>query len=113
MSAINKIKIAWKNRKKIWEGFWASVFPNEYIEFVAAERLKICRSNVCGFHDPLGISEAAYVKNFEACGKCGCKMSFKVRSLSSACPLDKPFWTAKLTEQEEDNFRNKVGINNE
>ena len=114
---MQKLSKAWKNRKKIWEGMWNSWFPNSYVEGIAKERLQICRSNICGFHDKDGISEAAYVKGAESCSSCGCKLSFAVRSLSKECGIVEkglpPLWESKMSQEEEDSFREKTGIKNE
>jgi len=40
------------------------------------------------------------------CGECGCSMGFKLRSLSSSCPIDK--WEAVLTEEEEDELNKNI-----
>lgn len=114
---MRKIKIAWKNRKKIIEGIWNNYFPNAYVERVAEKRLKICRSNMCGYYDKWGESEAAFIKGFEACASCGCKLSYATRSLSKECGISEkglpPLWGSEMNEQEEDEFRNKVGLKNE
>jgi hypothetical protein len=41
-------------------------------------------------------------------GGCGCSLEFKTRSLSSECPLGK--WKAELTEEEENQLKQKLGI---
>jgi hypothetical protein len=98
----------WKKRGKILEGITNALFKKEDVEVVAEERLAICRSNVCGFHDPHGRSEAAVVKGAESCGSCGCKLSWKVRALSDACP--EGFWEAVLTETEEAVLREQLDM---
>ena len=40
------------------------------------------------------------------CSECGCSMGFKLRSLSSSCPIDK--WKAVLTEEEEDELNKNI-----
>lgn len=113
---LSKIKYVWKNRKKIWEGIWNSWFPNLYVEKIAKERSKICQSNVCGVYDKYGTFEATFIKNSSACGGCGCSERYKTRSLSSWCYLKdigkEPLWDAVMTEKEEDEFRQKTGIEN-
>jgi hypothetical protein len=103
----NAIEI-WKNRNKILEGLRNSVFKRDDVELIANERIAICRSNECGFHDPNGISEAAVAKGKESCGSCGCKLSWKTRSLSSNCPINS--WEAILSETEEAALNNNLGI---
>lgn len=113
----DKIKIIWKSRSKIFNGIWHSLFPSAYVERVASERLKACRTNTCGFYDKEGVMEKTIVKGSESCGNCGCVLKYKIRSLSSSCPMTelgyKGYWEARMTEFEEDNFRNKTGIKNE
>lgn len=41
-------------------------------------------------------------------GGCGCSLSLKIRSLSSACPKNK--WLAELTQEEEDLLNQKLGL---
>lgn len=114
---MNRLKTIWKNKFKILEGIWNNWFPNNYVEKVAERRLKICRSNLCGYYDEYGTFEAAFVKNSESCGSCGCKLSYAVRSLSKECGLTEkglpPLWDAEMTEKEEEIFRNKTKIKNE
>jgi hypothetical protein len=98
----NIIKI-WKNKGHIYEGIRNSIFKKEDVEDIANERLLICRSNLCGFYDPLGTSEAAVVKGAESCGNCGCKLSYKTRALSSECPIG--LWSSVLTETEESHLK--------
>lgn len=101
----------WKKKGKILEGITNSIFKREDVEHIAQERLKICRSNKCGYHDPHGTSEAAVVKGAESCGSCGCKLSWKTRALSDACPED--YWEAVLTETEEAVLKEKLEIPDE
>ena len=104
MITLQQVKDALKNRAKIWEGLRNKTFKKEHIELIAEERLKICRANMCGYHDPHGTSEQAVAKGFESCGACGCRLDWKTRSLSSNCGLEvlnlEPLWTAYTTEME-------------
>jgi hypothetical protein len=88
------LKEIWKNRKKILEGIKNSVLRDEFVEKVFNERLKICNS--C---DQKG-DKCAVPGTQPCCGECGCSLGFKLRSLSSDCPLDK--WKAVMTQEEED-----------
>jgi len=46
------------------------------------------------------------------CSACGCKLSFKIRSLSSKCAHpDGPKWKALLSQEEEDNLYEKIEYN--
>lgn len=96
----------WKNRKQILEGLKNSVFEKEDVEVIAEERLKICRSNECGFHDPNGTSDKVVVKGKESCGNCGCNLHLKTRCLSCACPINK--WEALLSEEEYQSLYEKL-----
>ena len=40
------------------------------------------------------------------CAQCGCSLGFKLRSLSSSCPLDK--WSAIMSEEEEDKLNQQI-----
>jgi hypothetical protein len=79
---------------------------------IAQERLDICRSNVCGYHDPEGKSEKAVSKGSESCAACGCRLDWKTRSLSSNCGLEvlnmTPLWTAYTTEQDADMIKSQI-----
>lgn len=77
-------------------------------------RLKICKSNVCNYYDPVGKSEKCYVRGEGCCTGCGCKDTFKTSSLSSHCYLkdigQKPLWESVMTEKQEEVFREKTGL---
>jgi hypothetical protein len=96
-----------KNRKQILEGIKNNIFKKEHVEEIAFQRLLICTE--CKHYDIKG--EGCLVKGTAPCcnkntGGCGCSLSIKTRSLSSACPLTTPKWKAVLTEEEE----NKLNI---
>lgn len=101
----------WKKKGQIWEGIKNSVFKREDAEAIADNRLAICRSNACGYHDPEGSSPAAIMKGAESCASCGCKLSWKTRALSDSCPEGS--WKAVLTQTEEALMREKLGIGEE
>lgn len=110
MKTENLIKI-WKKKDQIVEGIKNSIFKKEDVELIANERLSICRTNDCGFYDPLGDSENAVVKGSESCADCGCKLSFKSRALSDECP--NKHWLKEVDESEEVLLKLKLGITNE
>ena len=91
---LEKMQYAWKNRKKILQGFWNKITGQK--KTLAEQRIKICRSNKCGYYDKNGTSEKAFVKGKESCGGCGCLLSSKVASQDSYCYLkdinQKPLW---------------------
>lgn len=101
-----------KNRNKIWEGLRNKIFKQEHIELVSKERLEICRTNTCGYHDPKGESDAAVHKGHESCGACGCRLDLKTRSLSSDCGLKdlgkEPLWIALVSKQDEEMIDSQI-----
>ena len=103
------LKRVWHNKKQILEGIKNSVFKEENIENIAAERMQVCNS--CPLIDREG-SKCAIPGTAPCCGACGCKLSFKVRSLSSECAHpDKPRWNAVLSEADEDKFYQDINYN--
>lgn len=101
----------WNNRKKILEGLSNSVFRKEHVEVIAKERMSICNS--CEFIDHTG--EKCFVPGTQpCCGKCGCKLDWKTRSLSSSCgDEENPKWEALLSEEDEKTVYDKLDIKNE
>lgn len=91
MSTLKKI---WENRAKIIEGITNSIIRDEVIEEIARHRMQLCSN--C----PSKGSDCAVPGTAPCCNECGCSLTFKTRSLSSDCPLDK--WQAIATEEEED-----------
>lgn len=114
---MNRLLKVWKNKWKILEGIRYTWFPNKYVEVIAAKRLEICKTNVCGHYNAAGDKAICYVKGKGCCDLCGCNDNYKTHSLSSACSLKDhgryPLWDAELTEEEEKKFREKTGIKNE
>jgi hypothetical protein len=95
-----KIKKIWIERRLIFQGLWNNMFKKAYIEKIALERLEVCYD--CELIDKVG-TKCLIPGTAPCCGECGCKLSFKSRSLSSECPHpDGPLWKAKLTQEEED-----------
>jgi len=100
---LNKI---WSNRAAILEGIKNSVFKDEHVEQIAAERMSICAE--CPDFDTEG-SECFVPGTHPCCGQCGCSLKFKLRSLSSSCGNEEePRWNALLTQEEEDSFINEI-----
>lgn len=93
----------WKERGKIIEGVKNSMFKQEHIEEIATSRMLICED--CFFIDKEG-SKCYMPGTQPCCGDCGCKLSFKTRSLSSACPKGK--WNAVTSEEEEEAIINSI-----
>lgn len=111
---VQKLKKIWKNRRKIFEGIWASLFPNAFIKLVSKYRFDICKMNACGYYDKLGVSEAVIVKGKPSCAQCGCSLAIKTKSLSSQCALSNigrvPLWSAIMSGEDEDTFKKKHRI---
>lgn len=99
---INPIEL-WKMKGKILEGIKNNIFKKEHVEEIAASRIAIC--NYCPYIDKQG-SKCAMPGTQPCCGECGCKLSWKTRSLSSDCP--KGYWKAILTEDEEEKLDNHL-----
>lgn len=102
---LNPIKI-WKEKGKILEGIKNNIFKKDHIEDIAKERMAICK--ICPHIDHIGKS-CAVPGTQPCCGDCGCKLSWKTRSLSSSCP--KNYWKALLTEDEEDKLEHEINKN--
>ena len=77
---------------------------------MAAERIKICRKNTCGFYDKLGESETVFLKGKEACGLCGCNLEMKCASQDSYCALkdinQDPLWDIREIVEKEKTWLN-------
>lgn len=94
---LNKI---WSNRKQILEGIKNSVFKQDDIEQIAAERMSICQE--CPDFDTKG-DNCLVPGTQPCCSQCGCALEFKLRSLSSGCGNEEePRWHALLSQEEED-----------
>lgn len=103
------LKRVWHNKEKILEGLKNSIFKSEDIEKIAAERMQVCES--CPLIDRTG-DKCVLPGTQPCCGACGCKLSLKVRSLSSQCEDPKgPRWNALLTEQQEDQLHKDLNYN--
>jgi hypothetical protein len=93
----------WKEKGKILEGVKNSIFKQEHIEEIAASRMAICKA--CPLIDNEGTK--CYMAGTQpCCGDCGCKLSFKTRSISSSCPKGK--WDAIASEEEEEAIINSI-----
>jgi hypothetical protein len=104
----NLIKV-WKSKGQIIEGITNNIFKKEDVEDIARIRLNICQG--CKLYDFTG--KGCMVPGTQPCcnqdkGGCGCSLKLKTRSLSSECPTGK--WKAEITEEEEDQLNQKLGI---
>ena len=95
----------WNNRNSILEGIKNNLFKKEHIELVAQDRMKKCSS--CPHLNNTG--EKCLVPGTQpCCGLCGCKLSWKLRSLSEECPdPENKRWEKFLDEHEEYDFLEK------
>lgn len=91
---MGRLSDIWKNRKQILEGIKNATIRNEFVEEIALERNAIC-DQCLSKGDQCAVPGTA-----PCCNECGCSLTFKTRSLSSECPLEK--WKALLSEEEED-----------
>lgn len=95
----------WKEKGNILEGITNSIFSRQDVEIIAQARMNVC--DTCENLDTKG--NACMVPGTQpCCGKCGCKLSWKTRSLASECPIGK--WKAEVTQQEEDMINNQLGL---
>ena len=104
-----KLSQIWNNRTAILEGIKNNAFKNEHVEQIAAERMAICQK--CPSLDTEG-SECMVPGTQPCCGKCGCSLQLKLRSLSSDCgDEENPRWHALLSQEEEDALEIEDGSN--
>lgn len=85
------------NRYKILSGILNILFKKYPTEYIAKDRLNICRSNICGYYDKHGDSDKAIGNcGEESCAACGCILKIKVRSMECSCGLEEldkePLW---------------------
>jgi len=95
----------WKEKGNILEGITNSIFSRQDVEIIAEARMKVCEG--CENFDTKG-TNCMVPGTQPCCAKCGCKLSWKTRSLSSECPIGK--WNAEVTQQEEDMINTKLGL---
>jgi|TARA_A200000159_G_C7238591_1_gene303522 hypothetical protein len=94
---INKLLNAVKHLDKVYEGVKNSIWKDEFVEDIANDRYKKCTS--CAMFDVKGL-HCAMPKSQPCCASCGCSLAFKVRSLSSSCPLG--HWPEVMSQEDED-----------
>lgn len=104
------IKI-WKARNEILEGVKNKIFKKEHVEEIAAERMEICKG--CPFIDLEG-SKCEVRGTQPCCGKCGCSLSLKTRSLASNCgDEENPRWDAVLDDMEAEMIEDQLKLNDD
>jgi len=94
---LNKFKNAFKNKSQILEGIKNHLFKKEHVEAEAAIRWHFCKQ--CPKLDMDG-GDCLVPGTQPCCSSCGCSLKYKLRSMSSDCPLG--FWGAKMDEETED-----------
>lgn len=109
MSVRENIIRVWKAKGQILEGVTNSIFKKDDVEQIAAERMQICLS--CKLYTET--DTGCMVPGTEPCcnqneGGCGCSLKFKIRSLSSDCPMG--HWKAEMTQHEEEQLNQKLGL---
>lgn len=93
------------------EGLLNSVIKKDDVEQIAKARMAICEE--CPHIDREG-SKCFAPGTQPCCGKCGCKLAWKTRSLSSSCgDEENPRWNAIVDEQEEAEIFSKLNIKND
>lgn len=90
------VKKIWDAKLEILEGIKNRVFKTEAVEKIAEERNKVCMQ--CDQYDVKG-DHCLVPGTQPCCGACGCSLSLKQRSLSSAC--DQGYWDVVLTDEED------------
>ena len=97
---INKIINAVKNIDKVYEGVKNKMFKRSYIEDIANYRWKQCKT--CPHLDIKG-TKCALPGTKPCCGKCGCSLDLKLRSMSTDCPLkgDEKKWDVIMDAEQE------------
>lgn len=93
---LDKLEKIWNNKSKIIEGIKNNTFKQEAVEQIAEARLNICAS--CPKKDIEG-SSCMVPGTQPCCAACGCKLAWKVRSLSENCPEGK--WKEIVSFEEE------------
>lgn len=104
---MGKLFDIFQKRKQIFEGIMNTLFTSKDVEEIAAKRMEVCNS--CPHIDREG-SKCFVVATKPCCGICGCKLGYKVRSLSESCPdPDGERWEAILSPDEEAEVNSKIG----
>ena len=97
----------WKFRKQILEGVTNTVFKKQFVETVAEFRKKICDD--CKENN----GHCLVPGTGPCCGACGCSLTFKLRSMSSACGLaqkdEEPKWFPVLSQEDDDKHIGDLG----
>jgi hypothetical protein len=100
---ISKLLSALGNAKQIAEGVKNKIFKKDDVEAVAKLRWMECK--VCPLLDKKGKS-CAVNGTQPCCSDCGCSLSLKLRSLSSACPKGR--WGAVMPGKVENLLKQQI-----
>jgi len=101
---LRKLIKVFSNIKEITEGIKNNIFKSEDVEAVAKLRWHNCK--ICKHIDQIGDSCDAPGTQ-PCCAECGCSLQWKLRSLSSKCPIDR--WDALMPEELEEELKEKMG----
>ena len=78
--------------ENIVKGFSNLIFNDPEVELLATQRAKICA--LCPYAEKSGIysiiidNKTTQIQGMK-CGRCGCNLSAKVRSVADSCPINK------------------------
>ena len=102
------------NVKHIIEGITNSIFVNEEVEKIAEERYEVCKAcpAISTNQDKPNAKPGKYYKKIrpdEHCTHCACNIHAKVRSLHTACPIDK--WKSVASIQEAAKIAAAIDVN--
>tara|TARA_R110001592_G_scaffold34089_4_gene117450 strand:+ start:2752 stop:3090 length:339 start_codon:yes stop_codon:yes gene_type:complete len=99
---------AFKDIDKVLEGIKNTAFKVQHIESIHKDRFDKCKE--CSSFDAKG-DDCLAPGTQPCCSECGCSLSFKTRSLSSACPSGK--WESITSEEIENKILNQIENNGE
>ena len=99
-----KLLRAFRSIDKIARGIKNNTFKKDHIEAVAKLRQESC--DICKHFDKRGI-HCLVPRTQPCCAECGCSLKFKLRELSSECPIGK--WRSLMTEEAEELLKEQIG----
>lgn len=95
----------WKHKGQILEGILNNLFTSEDVKSVAIKRFNKCLE--CSHLDKKG-KDCAIPGTKPCCKLCGCSLRIKTFSMSAECPAPEKYWTAIMTEDEEELLNNQL-----
>ena len=102
---INKLLKAFSSVSEIAEGIKNNVFKQDHIEEIAKVRWMDCVN--CEHLDNKG-DKCAISATRPCCGKCGCSIGLKIRSLASSCPAGK--WKALVDKKAQSEIMSQINL---